>query len=173
MVRDRAKGFLSRLMTTPARPSDFIFGYTLPFIPVIIISVAIYLGVGVLMGLSIIGNLGLAFLILFIIGICCLGIGMILGTLAKSEEQASAAPWIFIVPLAMISGSWWSVEQMPSVIRGIAEALPFLHAMDASRAVLTRGVGLEAVKDDFLFLVGWAVVIFIIGIILFRRSMRS
>lgn len=173
MVRDRAKGFLSRLMTTPARPSDFIFGYTLPFIPVIIISVVIYLGVGVLMGLSIIGNLGLAFLILFIIGICCLGIGMILGTLAKSEEQASAAPWIFIVPLAMISGSWWSVEQMPSVIRGIAEALPFLHAMDASRAVLTRGVGLEAVKDDFLFLVGWAVVIFIIGIILFRRSMRS
>jgi len=173
MVRDRAKGFLSRLMTTPAKPSDFIFGYTLPFIPVIVISVAIYLGVGVMMGLSIIGNLGLAFLILFIIGICCLGIGMILGTLAKSEEQASAAPWIFIVPLAMISGGWWSVELMPSVIRSIAEALPFLHAMDASRAVLTLGVGLEAISYDFLFLVGWAVGIFVIGVILFRRSMLS
>ncbi len=173
MVRDRTRGFLSRLMTTPARPSDFIFGYTLPFIPVIIISIAIYLGVGILMGLSIIGNFGLAFLILFIMGICCLGIGMILGTLAKSEEQALGAPWIFIVPLVMISGAWWTVEQMPSVIRSIAEALPFLHAMDASRAVLTRGVGMEAITSDFLFLVGWAVVIFVIGIILFRRSMRS
>jgi ABC-2 type transport system permease protein len=171
MVSDRARGFLSRLMTTPARPSDFIFGYTLPFIPVIIISIAIYLGVGVLVGLSIIGNLGLAFLILLIIGICCLGIGMILGTLAKSEAQARGAPFIFIVPLAMISGAWWSVEGMPLVIRSIAEALPFLHAMDASRAVLTRGVGLEAIITNLLFLVGWTIALFALGIVLFRRSM--
>jgi len=173
MVRDRVKGFLSRLMTTPARPSDFIFGYTLPFIPVIIISVAIYLGVGVLMGLSIIGNLGLAFLVLFIMGICCLGIAMLLGTLAKSEEQASGAPWIFIVPLAMISGGWWPIEQMPSVIRDIAGVLPFMHAMDASRSVITLGVGLEAITNDLLYLVGWTVVIFALGVILFRRSMRG
>ena len=173
MVRDRARGFLSRLMTTPARPSDFIFGYSLPFVPVIIISVAIYLGMGVLMGLSIIGNLGLAFLILFITGICCLGIGMILGTLAKSEEQASAAPWIFIVPIVMISGAWWPVEQMPSVIKGIAEALPFLHAMDACRDVVTRGAGFTAILPDLYWLIGWTVALFALGVILFRRSMRG
>ena len=173
MVRDRTRGFLSRLMTTPARPSDFIFGYSLPFIPVIIISIAIYLGVGILMGLSIIGNFGLAFLILFIIGICCLGIGMILGTLAKSEDQASAAPFIFIVPVAMISGGWWSVEQMPSVIKSIAEALPFLHAMDASRDVITRGAGFAGIIPDLYWLIGWTVALFAIGIVLFRRSMTK
>ena len=173
MVRDRAKGFLSRLMTTPARPSDFIFGYTLPFIPVIIISIAIYLGVGILMGLSIIGNFGLAFLILFIIGICCMGIGMIVGTLARSEEQAAGAPWIFIVPLVMISGAWWPVEQMPSVIKGIAEALPFLHAMDACRDVITRGAGFTGILPDLYWLIGWTVALFAIGIVLFRRSMTS
>ena len=171
MVRDRARGFLSRLMTTPARPSDFIFGYTLPFIPVIIISIAIYLGVGILMGLSIIGNFGLAFLILFIMGICCMGIGMILGTLAKSEEQASGAPWMFIVPLAMISGAWWPVEQMPSVIKSIAEALPFIHAMDACRDVITKGVGFTSILPELYWLIGWTVALFAIGIVLFRRSM--
>jgi len=171
MVRDRARGFLSRLMTTPARPSDFIFGYTLPFIPVIIISIAIYLGVGILMGLSIIGNFGLAFLIFFIIGICCLGIGMILGTLAKSEEQASAAPWIFIIPVVMISGAWWPVEQMPSVIKSIAEALPFLHAMDACRDVITRGAGFTGILSDLYWLIGWTIALFALGIVLFRRSM--
>ena len=173
MVRDRARGFLSRLMTTPARPSDFIFGYTLPFIPVIIISIAIYLGVGILMGLSIIGNFGLAFLILFIIGICCLGIGMIVGTLAKSENQALGAPWMFIVPLVMISGAWWPVEQMPSVIKSIAEALPFLHAMDASRDVITRGVGFTGILPDIYWLIGWTIALFAIGIVLFRRSMTN
>ena len=171
MVRDRVRGFLSRLMTTPARPSDFIFGYTLPFIPVIIISTAIYLGVGILMGLSIIGNLGLAFLILFIIGICCMGMGMILGTVARSEEQASGAPWIFIVPLVMISGAWWPVEQMPSVIKGFAEALPFLHAMDACRDVVTRGAGFTGILPDLYWLIGWTIALFALGIVLFRRSM--
>lgn len=173
MVRDRARGFLSRLMTTPARPSDFIFGYTLPFIPVIIISIAIYLGVGILMGLSIIGNIGLAFLILFIIGICCMGIGMIVGTLSRSEEQASGAPWIFIIPLVMISGAWWPVEQMPSVIKSFAEALPFLHAMSACRDVITRGAGFTAVLPDVYWLIGWTVILFAAGIVLFRRSMTS
>lgn len=173
MARDRTRGFLSRLMTTPARPSDFIFGYTLPFIPVIIISTAIYLGVGILMGLSIIGNLGLAFLVLFIMGICCMGIGMIIGTLARSEDQASGAPWIFIIPLVMISGGWWSVEQMPSVIKGIAEAFPFLHAMDACRDVITRGAGFATILPDLYWLIGWTVSLFVIGIVLFRRSMAS
>ena len=171
MVRDRVKGFLSRLMTTPARPSDFIFGYTLPFIPVIIISIATYFGVGILVGLSIIGNIGLAFLILFIIGICCMGIGMIIGTLAKSEEQALGAPWIFIVPLVMISGAWWPVEQMPSVIKGIAEALPFLHAMDACRDVVTRGASFTGILPDLYWLIGWTMALFALGIVLFRRSM--
>lgn len=171
MVRDRTRGFLSRLMTNPARPSDFIFGYTLPFIPVIIISIVIYLGVGILMGLSIVGNFGLAFLILLILGICCIGIGMIVGTLARSEDQASGAPFLFIVPIVMISGAWWSVELMPAVIKSIAEALPFLHAIDATRDVITRGFGFGDILPDLYWLIGWTVALFALGILLFRRSM--
>jgi len=171
MVRDRTKGFLSRLMTTPARPSDFIFGYTLPFMPVIIISTAIYLGVGFLMGLSIIGSFGLAYLILFATGICCLGIGMITGTLSRSEDQASGVPWIFIVPLAMISGAWFPAEQMPSVVRGVAEVFPFLHAMNACRDVISGGVSLSSISHDLCWLIGWTVALFAIGIVLFRKSM--
>ena len=72
---DREKGFLSRLFTTPARPWDFILGYSLPFIPVLIVSTLIYLGVGMALGLTIVGNLGHAFLIFFLIGLCAIGIG--------------------------------------------------------------------------------------------------
>ena len=171
MVRDRLRGFLPRLMTTPARPSDFIFGYTIPFVPVIIISTAIYLGVGFLMGLSIIGSFGLAYLILFTTGICCLGIGMIMGTVSRSEDQASGVPWIFIVPLAMISGAWFPAEQMPAAVTRVAEVFPFFHAMNACRYVINGGVPLGNVSYDIYWLVGWTVALFAIGIVLFRRSM--
>ncbi|MCK5182503.1 MAG: ABC transporter permease, partial [Dehalococcoidia bacterium] len=74
---DREKGFLARMFTTPARPWDFILGYSLPFIPVLIVSTLIYLGVGMALGLTVVGNLGHAFLIFFLIGLCAIGIGMI------------------------------------------------------------------------------------------------
>jgi ABC-2 type transport system permease protein len=171
MVRDRLKGFLLRLMTTPARPSDFIFGYTLPFVPVIIISAAIYLGVGFLMGLNIIGNFGLAYLILFITGVCCLGIGMIMGTIARSEDQATGVPWIFIVPLAMISGAWFEPEMMPAALVRVAEVFPFIHAINACREVVSGGISFSGISYDFYWLIGWTVALFAIGIVVFRRSM--
>ena len=171
MVRDRLRGFLPRLMTTPARPSDFIFGYTIPFIPVIISSTAVYLGVGFLMGLSIIGNFGLAYLILFITGICCLGIGMIMGTISRSEDQASGVPWIFIVPLAMISGAWFQIEYMPAAVINVAKVFPFLHAINACRDVISGGASPSSISYDLYWLVGWTVALFAIGIVLFRRSM--
>ncbi len=168
---DREKGFLSRMFTTPARPSDFILGYSLPFIPVLIVSTLIYLGVGMGLGLTIVGNVGHAFLIFFLIGLCAIGVGMIVGSLIKSESQAGIS-WLFIVPMAMISGAWFTVDRMPSALKSIADVLPFIHAIDASRAVV-NGSSFSAIALDLYWLIGWAVVLFAAGILLFRRTMVS
>ena len=168
---DREKGFLARMFTTPARPWDFILGYSLPFIPVLIVSTLIYLGVGMALGLTVVGNLGHAFLIFFLIGLCAIGIGMIVGSLVKSESQAGVS-WLFIVPMSMISGSWFSTEGMPSAVKSVAGALPFIHAIDAARAVL-NGSSFSAIILDLYWLIGWAVVLFAAGIVLFRRTMVS
>jgi ABC-2 type transport system permease protein len=168
---DREKGFLLRMFTTPARPSDFILGYSLPFIPVLIVSALVYLGVGMALGLTVVGNLGHVFLIFFLIGLCAIGIGMIVGSLIKSESQAGIS-WLFIVPMAMMSGAWFTVERMPSALKSIAGVLPFIHAIDASRAVL-NGASFSNIVLDLYWLVGWAVVLFVTGIMLFRRTMVS
>ena len=168
---DREKGFLARMFTTPARPWDFILGYSLPFIPILIVSTFIYLGVGMALGLTVVGNLGHAFLIFFLIGLCAIAIGMIWGSLIKSESQAGVS-WGFIIPIAMISGAFFTVEGMPSAVKSVAGALPFSHAVDASRAVI-NGSSFSAIIPDLYWLVGWAVVLFAVGIALFRRTMVS
>ena len=168
---DREKGFLARMFTTPARPWDFILGYSLPFIPVLIVSTLIYLGVGMALGLTVVGNLGHAFLIFFLIGLCAIAIGMIWGSLIKSESQAGVS-WGFIIPIAMISGAFFTVEGMPSAVKSVAGALPFSHAVDASRAIL-NGSPFSAIILDIYWLVGWAVVLFAVGIVIFRRRMVS
>ncbi len=173
MVRDKEKGFLPRLLTTPARPLDFISGYSLCLALVAVAQIIIFMAAAYGFGMDIVGSLWLAFLIFFLAGLCSIGIGMVVASLSKSENQAEPLCWLFSMPLAILSGCWFSIEMLPSYLRNIAYAFPYAHAIDASRGVLIRGVGLEALGTDFLFLIGWAVVIFAIGVILFRRSMRS
>jgi ABC-2 type transport system permease protein len=173
IVRDREKGFLARLLTTPTHPVDFISGYSLSNVAITVAQIIIFVFGAWAMGMDIVGNLGLAFLIFFLAGLCSVGIGMVIASLSKSENQAEPLSWLFSMPLAMLSGCWFSIELMPSSIRAVAFAFPYAHTIEAARGVLIRGVGLEAVGTDVLFLVGWAVAIFAIGIILFRRSMRS
>ena len=171
MVRDKEKGFLARLMTTPIRPPDFISGYSLCLFAIVIAQIIIFMVVAVLFGMDIIGNAGLAFLTFLLTGLCCIGIGMIISSLSKSENQADPLSWIIAMPLAMLSGCWFSLEILPSWLQSFAYAFPFAHAIDASRSILTRGSGLEAVTADFLFLVIWTAIAFAAGILLFRRKM--
>ena len=173
MVRDKERGFLSRLLTTPTSPVDFILGYSLCLVLVAIAQIIIFMLVSWGLGMNVVGSLGLAFLIFFLTGLCSIGIGMVVASLSKSENQAEPLCWLISMPLAMLSGCWFSIEMMPSYLRSVAYVFPYAHSIDASRGVLIRGVGLEAVGNDMLFLIGWAVAIFFIGIILFRRSMRS
>ena len=173
MVRDKEKGFLSRLLTTPTRPVDFISGYSLCLVAVAIAQIIVFILVAHLFGMDIVGSLWLAFLIFFLTGLCSIGIGMVVAALSKSENQAEPLCWLFAMPLAMLSGCWFSIEMLPSYLRSAAYAFPYAHAITASRSVLTRGVGMEAINYDFLFLVGWTVAVFVAGIVLFRRTMRS
>jgi ABC-2 type transport system permease protein len=173
VVRDKEKGMLSRLLTTPARPLDFILGYSLYLVGIAIAQIIIFVVLARLLGMDIVGNVWLAFLIFFLTGLCSIGVGMVIASLSKSENQAEPMAWLFSMPLAMLSGCWFSIEMMPQYLRGFAYAFPYAHAIGAARGVLIRGVGMEAISTDFFFLIGWAVVVFAIGIILFRRSMRS
>ena len=173
MVRDKEKGFLSRLLTTPTRPVDFLLGYSLCLVLITIAQIIIFMVGAWGLGMDVVGSLWLAFLIFFLTGLCSIGVGMVIASLSKSENQAEPLCWLISMPLAMLSGCWFSIEMMPSYLRAVAYAFPYAHTIDASRGVLIRGVGMEAISSDLLFLVGWAVVIFFIGVILFRRSMRS
>jgi ABC-2 type transport system permease protein len=173
IVRDKEKGFLSRLLTTPTRPLDFISSYSLCLIFIAIAQIILFMLVAWAFGMDYVGNLWIAFFIFFLTGLCSIGIGMVIGSLSKSEAQAEPLCWLFSMPLAMLSGCWFSIEMLPSYLRDIANAFPYAHSISAARGVITRGVGIEGVTTDFLFLVGWAVVVFLLGIILFRRTMRS
>jgi ABC-2 type transport system permease protein len=173
MLRDKETRFLHRMLTTPARPWEYIAGYSLSMVLVACVQIVFFILLGWLFGMDIVGSLLLAFVIFLLTAIGSIGIGMVVASLSKSENQGEALSWLFSMPLAIVSGVWFSIEAMPSYIRTFANLFPYAHAVVASRAVIIRGAGIGAISGDFFFLVGWAVVVFIIGTVLFSRTMRS
>ena len=167
MARDKETGMMPRLLTTPTKPWDFILGYSLPFIPILVIQIAIFIGIGYALGLRIEGNFALALLILFLMGISGIGMGIILGSFVKQEGHASIA-WILIVPLAIISGALAKIEAMPAYLMAIAKAFPAIYAVDGATAVVMGTAGFSDVTTELIALAAFAVGLFVVGAILFR-----
>lgn len=172
IARDKELEVMPRLLTTPLRPWQFIAGYSLPYIPMLIIQIVLYLGIAYALGLRILGNFGLVLMVLFVLGLSCLAIGMIWGSIIKRESQAHVS-WIIIVPMALLSGAWFETGGMPSVMQGISKAFPATYAISAAQDVISRGLGFGAIANDFYILLGFAVGLFAIGAILFRRTMKA
>jgi len=170
LSRDRESALLSRLLTTPLKPRDFILSYSLPYIPVVILQMALCFGIGALLGLEILGNAGLAFLILLVMGICCVELGMILGLLFTAN-QVSGVGSAIITLVALLGGIWIDLGTIGGVFYRVGNALPFAHAVNGARAVMAYGAGFSGIATDFYWVLGYTIAFFALGIFLFRRRM--
>jgi len=169
LARDREGALLSRLLTTPLKPRDFILSYSLPYIPLVILQMALCFGIGALLGLEILGNAGLVFLVLLVTGICCVELGMILGLLF-TVNQVSGVGSAIIVIVSLLGGIWIDLEAIGGVFYSIGNALPFAHAIDAARDVM-MGAGFSSIATDFYWVLGYTLAFFALGTFLFRRRM--
>ena len=170
LSRDRESALLSRLLTAPLKPRDFILSYSLPYIPVVILQMALCFGIGALLGLEILGNAGLAFLILLVMGIGCVELGMILGLLFTAN-QVSGVGSAIITLVALLGGIWIDLGTIGGVFYRVGNALPFAHAINGARAVMAYGAGFSSIATDFYWVLGYTLAFFVLGIFLFRRRM--
>jgi energy-coupling factor transporter ATP-binding protein EcfA2 len=126
-----------------------------------------------LISMAIVSSIYLAFFIFFLTSLFSTGISMVLISLSKSENQANPLYWLFSIPLAMLSGYWFSIEKLTSYIRNVAYVFPVFHSIETARAIFTRRVEPGAILTNFFFLFDWAIIIFTMGIIFSRKNMRS
>jgi ABC-2 type transport system permease protein len=170
LAHDRETALLSRLLTAPLKPRDFVLSYSLPYIPVVILQMALCFGIGALLGLEILGNAGLAFLMLLVMGIGCVELGMILGLLFTANQVSGVGSAIITV-VALLGGIWIDVKTIGGVFYAVGNSLPFAHAINGARAVMAYGAGFSSITTDFYWVLGYTIVFFALGVFLFRRRM--
>jgi ABC-2 type transport system permease protein len=172
LVRERERGNLELLITTPIHPLELMVGKLVPYIFVGLVQVTIILGLGRLVfDVPFQGEiLSLTAVTLHFIA-ASLALGLLFSTLAETQMQAMQMTFFILMPSILLSGFMFPFDAMPLPAQYIAEILPATHYMRLIRAVFLRGAHAAQLLPDILWLLGFTVVMLTIATKRFRKSL--
>ena len=167
--KDVKTAFLTRLLSTPLKPVDYLLAYLLPFLPVALFQIAVCYAVGIVLGMSVAG-IGFSFLIYFLMAITCISLGIILGSLL-TLNQISGIGSLVVTAVSLFSGAWMDLKMIGGIFKAVGYALPFAHAIDALKA-LSKGAGISEIQINLILVVIYSVVFFVLAVYAIRWKTR-
>lgn len=171
IAKDRGSAFLSRLYTTPLTPTDYLLGYTLPMLPIAAAQCAVcYLG-AILLGLDVTVHLLSAILMIVPVSLLYLALGLLCGSILNEKQVGGICGALLTNLSAWLSGVWFDLSLVSGTFRKIADALPFVHAVELERAVLAGNY--DAIAPHLLWVLGWSLVLMAAAVFLFLRQMKN
>ena len=171
IAKDRGSAFLSRLYTTPLTPTDYLLGYTLPMLPIAAAQCAVcYLG-AILLGLDVTVHLLSAILMIVPVSILYIALGLLCGSILNEKQVGGICGALLTNLSAWLSGVWFDLSLVGGTFRKIADALPFVHAVELERAVLAGNY--DAIAPHLLWVLGWSLVLMAEAVFLFLRQMKN
>ncbi len=172
IVREKERGNIELLITTPLRSLELMLGKIIPFILIGLTQMTIILSLGHFVfdvpingqPVQIVGAT-----LLFISA--SLTLGLIISTIAKTQLQAMQMTVFILLPSILLSGFLFPYEGMPAPARYIAEALPATHFVRMIRGVVLRDASLLNMQADTAFLAGFTVIGLLIATLKFKKSL--
>ena len=171
VARDRENAFLQRLYTTPMRAEDFILGYMLPIVPIAVVQGVVCYIVAVALGLQIRINILYAVLMIAPISVFYIALGLLCGSLFNVKQVVGICGALFTNLSAWFSGVWFDIELMGKGFKRISDLLPFVHAVELERAMVS-GIFEDALWH-FYFVIGYGIVITAGAVLVFLKKMKD
>lgn len=168
--KDRSTSLLQRLYTTPLTPLDFILGYTLPIIPFAVAQSVVCYFVAIILGLEITVNILPAILLVIPISVLFIALGLLFGSILNDKQVGGICGALLTNLTAWLSGIWFDLKLVGGAFEKIAYALPFVHAVEAERAVIAGNF--SDVPLHLTWVIGYSAVIFMLAVFCFLRSMK-
>jgi ABC-2 type transport system permease protein len=172
VIREKEIGTLEQLLMTPAAIWEILLAKLIPLFVVLMADLFLALGVGRLVfGVPMRGSLLLLTLLSGLYLMVGIGMGMMLATLSRNQQQVVLLVFFSNVPLIQLSGSIAPVESMPALLRYFSVLDPLRHYTQILQDILLKGVGLNVLWMNVLALAVFAVVFITVGIKRFRGQL--
>jgi ABC-2 type transport system permease protein len=158
VVRERELGTLEQLKVSPVRPLEIVIGKTVPYTLISLAAAFSILLVGYfLFDVQVKGSYLLLVLATLIFLLGSLGFGLFISTVAETQQVAfMIAALSTLLPTFVLSGFVFPIRNMPEVIQAITYFIPARYFLAALRGIILKGVGLDALWDQFVFLLAYA-----------------
>ena len=154
IVRERERGNLELLITTPVRSSELMLAKVLPYVVIGLIQVSLVLLLGSLVfDVPLRGTLLDVYAVSLLFIVANLALGLVISTLVQTQFQAMQLTFFILLPSILLSGFMFPFDGMPRPAQIIAEALPMTHFMRLIRGVILRGATLPELSSEVLILV--------------------
>ena len=153
IVRERERGTIEQLIVTPIRSWELILAKMIPYVLVSFADTVLILLVGVLLfGVPIRGSLLLLLALTGLYLLPTLGYGLVISTIAQTQQQAQLMIMPVIMPAFMLSGFIFPVSSLPMVLQWVGYLLPTTYFIYMMRAVVIKGVGLSLILPQTIIL---------------------
>lgn len=172
IVRERERGNLELLITTPVRPFELIVGKVLPFVGIGLVQTSVVLMLGVwIFHLPIRGSLLEVYASALLYIVAALSLGVLISTFAKTQFQAMQMAFFAFLPQILLSGFMFPFAGMPRAAQWLAEVLPLTHFIRLIRGIMLRSAGIGELANEIYALIAFAAVAMALAVMRFRKSL--
>ena len=169
VVQARTKKLLKRLMATPMRRGHYLLSFILSRLLFLFLEIAALVGFGWLMfGVGVRGSYGALALITVLGALSFAGLGLLVASRARTIEAVSGLMNLVMLPMWILSGTFFSYARFPDAMQPLVKALPLTALNDALRAVMIDGTGVIRLGVPLAIVAGWGAVSFGVALKIFR-----
>ena len=168
--KDKSSLLLLRLSASPMKSYEYILGYFLSSLPIVIIQQVLFVLLSLLLGLTISVNLIYTVLIGIVISLLYVAFGILLGSLV-SDKAAPGISSVIVQLVAFTSGMYFSSDLIGGFFEVICNILPFKSSVDLLKGVL-NGNYENALLSIVVFTV-YLLIASILAVIFFKKSLKS
>src|ERR1051325_9481887 len=169
VVQARTKGLLKRFLATPMKKSEYLLSSSLSRLVFLVLEVGALIGFGWwVFRVGVHGTLaGLATVVL-LGAFSFSGLGLLVASRAKTVEAVSGLMNLVMLPMWILSGTFFSYARFPDAMQPFVKALPLTALNDALRAVMIDGAPLTRLGTPLAIVTAWGLASFVVALGIFR-----
>ena len=172
IVRERERGNLEFLITTPVSSAELMIGKLVPYIVIGLLQATLILVAGmILFDVPLVGSLLDVYLASLAFIAATLTLGILISTAAGTQFQAMQLMVFTFLPSMLLSGFMFPFDGMPKAAQYIAEILPLTHFVRLIRGIVLRGAGLMDMAMDVYALLIFFAVTLLLSVLRFRKRL--
>lgn len=173
LLRERTSGTLERLLATPVRRSDIVFGYMLSYGAIAVIQTLLIVGFTVkVLKVQVAGSIWLVVLTTVLLALVALALGIFMSTFAQSEFQMMQFIPIIVVPQIFFSGLI-SLGAMATWAQWLANLLPMKYAANALTSIILTGAKFSDIAGNLIALLFFIIILTIGNIVGLKRYRKA